>query len=162
RRKQPNLITRAKYYSSSGADAVRQMGLAAVAEPWGYICETYARFRIPASLRALVRNSWPEERPTYWVADSYDAESDISAALRRSNDLQNDRHPRSVPCRAFGNPGDGAADLGFPTRTGGGRVSTKPFGLPETYYPTANDYRSDKWPAQHSDWPRYIQEHGEF
>lgn len=95
-----------------------------------YMCEGYARFRIPVCLRELVRRSSPEERPNYWVPDSYDVEGELSAALRNSAGIETDSGSGPRRFRAFGNPGDGAADLGFPTRRGGGRVSATRNGLP--------------------------------
>jgi hypothetical protein len=162
RRTQANLITRPKYHSSASADMLKRMGLPQVAERWAYMCESYARFRIPADLRELVRRYWPEERPNYWLTDSYDAESRVSAALRDSRAIENDRGTGPRPFLAFGNPGDSAADLGFPTRAGGGRVSPTRGGVPVSYYPSATDYRSDQWPSDRNDWPRYIREHRSF
>jgi hypothetical protein len=162
RRTQANLISRAKYHSSASADTLKRMGLPQVAERWAYMCESYARFRISVDLRELVRRYWPEERPDYWLTDSYDVEGKISAALRHSRSVESDRDSSPRPFLDFGNPGDSAADLGFPTRAGGGRVSGTRNSVPVSYYPAATDYRSDQWPSDRKDWQRYIREHGSF
>jgi hypothetical protein len=162
RQTQANLVTRAKYHSAASANALKQLGLAQVAERWAYVCESYARFRIPADLRQSVARYWPAERPEYWLIDSYASESEVSFALRNSRSIENDRDSGPRPFLAFGNPGDGAADLGFPTRGGGGRVSATRGGVPESYYPVSTDYRSDQWPSERKDWTRYIQGHGSF
>jgi len=162
RRTQTNLISRAKYFSGSGVEAIKKMGLEVVSPPFAYMCETYARYRIPADIRPLVQGSWPEGRPKYWLVDSYDAEGRIGWALRHSKNLETDLNATPHSFLDYGNPGDGAADRGFPTRTSGGRLYAQRVGFPESYYPAAPDYRSDQWPADLEEWPRFIRAHREF
>jgi hypothetical protein len=172
RRAQTNVVKRELYYSTQNNDrALKQFNLPRVAGTWAYSCEGYKRYRIPQEVRSLVQQHWPKERPDYWVTDTYDEERELDQAILpvdythpEKHLIQSDREgdvPRST--LAFAYPGDGAADLGVPTRAGGGLVSSvRGNRFPAAYYPTSNDFRLNQRPADHKDWANYINAHGKL
>ena len=156
RRAQKNLITRSTYWTgAAGADVLKQMGIRAASKPFARMCEGYKRFRLSEELRSLVRQYWPEGHPTYWVP-TFDAERAIHQSIFNDRTIlksDGEDDPGHRPWTF----GDGAADLGLPTRSGGGLVSTvRGSRFAPAYYPAASGYRLDKWPSNKEDWRAHI------
>jgi hypothetical protein len=145
RRTQANLVTREAYHSAlSGAVVLKRLNLAAATHALAHICEGYERHQLDENMRNLVRPFWPESRPRYW-ATTYDAEGAVHREL-----IQN-------PARRTWTFNETAADLGLPTRTGGGLISAgRGDRFPHTYYPATSDYRLDRWPEDKQRWASYV------
>jgi hypothetical protein len=156
RRSQTNLVTRDLYWTGKGAaETIKRMGLTPAAKPFADTCEAYKRYEIPKEARALVRESWPDEKQRYWVSETrgdphrYGAQNDLVRAIVRS--------------RSATGPVPGwEADYGMPTRRGGGIIDGSGLLFPAAYYPAANDFRSDRWPTDRSQWPAYVAAHETF
>ena len=160
RRAQPNLVSRESFWSASAGDAVlKRMNIVRTPKQWASRCQGYKRFRIPEAARALVRQHWPEGHPDYWLAD--EGQSELSEAIFSFDSkhfIQTDREG-DVPhtTRAFMWPTDDAADYGAMRRT-----PTPGGALAATYYPSSNDYRLDRWPADRAKWLDYIASRDKF
>jgi|HubBroStandDraft_1064217.scaffolds.fasta_scaffold36255_2 hypothetical protein len=161
RRTQKNAVTRAIFWSNSAADDVlKRMGLPILANAFGNICDYYMRYRLPDELRAVLRQHWPAERPNYWIANSFEDEQKLLRLIQENHNLQSDDSrdpPRGYPI-STGNP-----DVGFPTRAGGGMISTtRGERFAGAYYPATYDDRPDKWPVDQADKARYFGTHETF
>jgi hypothetical protein len=150
------LVTRSIFWSgAAGADVLKRMNVEPAAKPFARMCEGYERYRLSDELRLIVRQYWPDGHPTYW-ATTVEGESAIHRSIFNNrtilkSDGEND------PLRRPWTFGTGAADLGMPTRNGGGLVSTARSSLfAPAYYPAASDYRLDKWPSKKTDWAHHI------
>jgi hypothetical protein len=156
RRTQKNLITRSTYWTgAAGADVLKQMGIRPASKPFARMCEGYERYRLSGELRSLLRQYWPEEHPTYWVT-TFDAERVIHQSIFNNRTIltsDGEDDPGHRPWTF----GDSAANLGMPTRGGGGLVSTvRGSQFAPAYYPAASDYRLDKWPSNNEGWLTYV------
>jgi hypothetical protein len=165
RRTQPNLVTRESYHSAlTGSVVLKAMNVKLVPRPLGTRCEGYLRYRIPEEHRALVRRDWPEGRPHYWLADTYEVEGEMTHAILNSKLIQSDgdRDPPRPPA-AFSWLNDWAGKYGLATRAGGGLVSPyHEHNFPGAYYPAANDDRVDKWPLDPQGRTSYLAAHDRF
>jgi hypothetical protein len=160
RRTQSNLVKRESYHSDIESDAgLKRLGFTRLTRPFGSLCQGYMRFRIPTGLRELVRRSWPEARPKYWRADTYEAESAITKEIWSSEQIQTDRPgdpPRpSISYMEF-EPAL-TADRGLANRVGGGLVARERVHLfPPSIYPATDDYEAHRWPADRSQWLSFL------
>ncbi len=147
---QPNLVSRESYWSRAPDDVLTRMHIDRAPRTWAHICEGYKRFRIPDTARAAVRARWPEERPEYWVLDTYEnAPAIFGDGFTQL--IRIDREAESPhPAAAFQWPGDDAADFGAMRRT-----PTPGGAIAGAYYPSADDYRLDQWPVDRNNWPAY-------
>ena len=147
RRTQTNLVSRRSYWSAlAPPDVLKRMNIERVPKPWAHACEGYKRFRIPESARSLVRRHWPEEKPHYWVAETYPVESELGAAIFNGTRVQPDRVDDPVAeSHYFGPYTQYEANYGMPTRAGGGTVKFSGQ-LPAAYYPASSDFRIDYVP----------------
>lgn len=155
-----NVVTPELYHSTLDSDQMlKELKISRTESRWAYMCESYERYRIPQEIVPLVDKSWPPTKPEYWVAD-YDAERKIGDQIGSSGELQTDHQDSpSRPFRTFVR-GDGVADLGLATRSGGGLVfGVRGNWLPPSFYPTSNDFRLDRQPANRRDWPAYLSSH---
>ena len=144
RRTQPNLVKRESYWSAlAGSEVLKRMNIAQVTKPWAHECEGYSRYQIPKDLRPLVQQHWPDDKPHYWISDTYDTERDLARAMSNSTLLQTDR-PSDAARKpgSFGPVSQHEADFAMPTRTGGGFVD-RGIGrfFPQAYFPAASDLR---------------------
>jgi hypothetical protein len=167
RRTQTNAVRRELYHSALDSDQLlAQLGLPRVARTWAHVCEGYKRFRISEELRPLVRSHWPEGAPKYWQASTFEVEREIGRAILGSS-LRSDR-PDDTPHSAgqFGPIPENEANYGLPSRAGGGVIHLVPTArttrFPPAYYPAANDYRLDQWPADRKEWPGYVASRGKL
>jgi hypothetical protein len=170
RRAQPNLVKRESFFKGVGGDALlEEMKLPPVATPLASVCETYERYLVPDQQRALLRQHWPEGRPHYWLAASFDEQRVLIEAIvprdhTGGHAVRSDRRsdiPHSVV--AFGSPTEHEANYGMPTRSGGGLVATtRGNRFPPAYYPAASGYRVDQWPLDRTTWNEYIAAHDAF
>jgi hypothetical protein len=161
RHTQKNAVTRSTFWSHAPVDVRQEMGLPPSAAPFGNTCEYYLRFRLPDELRAVAGLHWPSGKPDYWFAKTPDEESYLARLINESMHLRSDGledrpdRPQHI--------GWGDADTGFPTRTGGGRVSmTRGRKFAGAYYPAGSDDRADKWPADPEEKARYFAAHETF
>jgi hypothetical protein len=167
RRAQPNLVKRESLYKAEGGDRfVQNEHLPPVATPLAFICEGYERYRVSDEARRILHQHWPKERPDYSEVDTYDEERALIEATvptgHTGSQLVRSDGANDVPRRAvaFGVPSGHEADLGMPTRSGGGLVMARRGQFfPPAYYPATSDYRIDKWPADHGVWSEYINAH---
>jgi hypothetical protein len=150
RKTQKNLVTSQSYHASLSSDP-------SVPRPFGHSCQTHQRFRIPDSLRSLVKEQQPDGSPRYWVPDAFPAEQKITESISRGKAIQSDRTTDStLPWSAWRERWN-AADFGLPTRTGGGRISTRRgYLFPAAYYPSSDDRRTDKWPSNFHERADYL------
>lgn len=153
---QVNLVKRESYHSNIEPDArLRQLGLLRLTRPFGSFCQGYMRFRIPEELRPMVQRRWPEKKPDYWRADTYDLERPIVEAIGNQKQLRSDR--ANDPPHAWESfmemiP-ERTADRGLATRSGGGLVSGSRGGFfPPSLYPETDDYQVHRWPAERAQW----------
>jgi len=122
------------------------MNIERVPKPWPHACEGYKRYRIPEAARALVRQHWPENKPHYWVSETYPAENELGLAIFGGTPIQPDRPDDPVAEPSFFGPYNGQeANFGMPTRARGGTVRFAGK-LPAAYYPAASDLRLDYVP----------------
>jgi hypothetical protein len=168
RRSQTNAVKRELYHSTLDSDRVlAQLRLPRVPRTWAHVCEGYKRFRLSEALRVLVRQHWPSGSPSYWQPDSFEVEGDIRRAILSSKELRSDGIDDPVhDAGSFGPISENEANYGFPTRAGGGVLNVTPnirvTRYAPAYYPAANDYRLDRWPADRKDWPSYVSAFGKF
>jgi hypothetical protein len=160
RRTQKNIVTRATFFSHDAINLRQRMGLPIVAVPFGNDCDFYVRYRLPDELRAILRQHWPAEHPNYWIASTFEEEQKLLRLIQENHNLQSDDSrdpPRGYPI-STGNP-----DVGFPTRAGGGMISTtRGERFAGAYYPATYDDRPDKWPVDQADKARYFGTHETF
>jgi hypothetical protein len=158
RRTQTNLVTPEAYHSALMSDAdLGKINITRVARPFGHSCQAYQRFHIPEELRSLVAQQWPASHPRYWAPDTFEAEQTITDAISRSKQIDSGRTSDPArPLSAWWIPWT-SADFGLPTRGGGGLVTTKRGSLfPPAYYPSSDDRRTDRWPANIDQRPEYL------
>ena len=147
RKTQANAVRRELYHSALDSDQLlRQLQLKRGPRTWAHVCEGYERYLLGDGGRSLLREHWPEGQPKYWQA-SYAVEDALGKMVfDRRTPIHSDSADRAA--HVAWSFSDGAADLGLPTRTGGGLVSTsRGYRFAEAYYPAASDYRADRWPA---------------
>lgn len=117
------------------------------------------RFRVPAELRTLVDQQWPKSKPTYWRADTYEAESEITTKIWGSAQILTDSPsdpPRPWAAYMELDP-ERTADRGLANRVGGGMVSESRLNLfPPSLYPATDDYQAQRWPADRSQWTSFL------
>jgi hypothetical protein len=117
-----NVVKRELYHSALASDRdLAQMGLTRVERTWAHVCEGYERYLLGDQACSLLREHWPESRPRFWQPD-YGVERTLATAiLDRRTSVHSDTADRAR--HVAWSFGDGAADLGLPTRTGGGLVA---------------------------------------
>jgi hypothetical protein len=156
RKTQTNTVRRELYHSALASDQLlRQLRLKRVERSWAHVCEGYERYLLGDSARSVLREHWPDARPAYWQT-TYAVEDVLAKIVfDRRTPIHSDTKDRPAhPAWSFS---DGAADLGLPTRTGGGLVSTSRGNrFAEACYPAASDYRVDKWPASNDQRRSYL------
>jgi hypothetical protein len=159
-RTQKNIVTRATFWSHGATDVLQRMDLPIVAVPFGNYCDYYVRYRLPDELRAILRQHWPAEHPNYWIASTFEEEQKLLRLIQENHNLQSDDSkdpPRGYPVSS-GNP-----DVGFPTRAGGGTISTtRGERFAGAYYPATYDDRADRWPSDPAERSRYFAAHETF
>jgi hypothetical protein len=160
RHAQPNLVRRESYFAALDSDAaLKAKGFTRVTRPFGNLCQTYMRFRIPDELRTLVDRQWPRSRPIYWRADTYEAESEITKQIWGRAQILTDRPgdpPRPWAAYMELEPSL-TADSGLVTRIGGGLVSRDRVHLfPPSLYPATDDYEAHRWPVDRSLWLSFL------
>jgi hypothetical protein len=156
RASQPNAVKRELYHSALASDrTLKELNLPRVERTWAHVCEGYKRYLLGDRARSLLREHWPEGRPRYWQTN-YDVERTVAETIfDRRTPVHSDTADRA-PHIAW-SFGDGAADIGLPTLTGGGLVAkSRGNTFAAAYYPAASDYRADKWPANKDDLRRYL------
>jgi hypothetical protein len=154
RRTQPNLVRRESYFSPlDSVDELKKHNFRRLTRPFGHACQGYMRFRIPEELRSLVRQQWPEGKPIYWRADTYEAEHEITSQLDGRRKLQSDR-PNDPPreWRTFMEmEPERTADRGLARRT-----ATPNQLFPPSVYPATGDDKAHRWPADPMEWPSFV------
>ena len=150
RRAQPNLVKPASYHTPSGLPPLKERNLAPAAVPMGTGCYGYARFRLVGDELRHARNMWPADHPRYWRPTRPGETRALIPVSPTPPTLQTDREGallRKYHELAFGLDNE-VANLGMPTRRGGGVVRGKPGGaFPVSYYPDIGGWIALPWPS---------------
>src|SRR5580658_1346763 len=154
RRTQPNLVRRESYFSPIDSDdELKKHHFTRLTRPFGGACQGYMRFRIPEELRFLVRQHWPQGKPTYWRADTYEDEHEMTGPLWGKRQIQSDR-PDDLP-----RPWQNSMEM-VPERTadrGLARRTAAPNRLfPPSVYPATGDNQAQRWPADPTEWASFV------
>jgi hypothetical protein len=150
RRTQPNLVKPASYHTPRGLPPLKERNLAPAAVPMGTGCYGYARFRLVGDELQHAREMWPAEHPRFWrpARNAQSAEALNPATYNRP--MQTDREGGPLRPRYELMPGlnNEVANLGMPTRRGGGVVRGKVGGaFPISYYPDIGGWIALPWPS---------------
>ena len=149
RREQPNLVKPASFHTPRGTAALKAHNLTAAPVPFGSSCHGYARFRLSDAEQERARSLWPADHPRFWLPTNWQDASGIGGTTDRSRPSQTDHDDAPIrPIGAFLYGVDAyVANLGLPTRRGGGVIHGSGGSFPPSYYPNIGSWIALPWPT---------------